>query len=141
MALQTLTDEMTELINNQLAILSTSNEENFPQVGPKGSMRVLDKQHLIYDEKTARQALHNLKENSKATVLVMDLARHRAMRFEGTTHIYTEGEFFEKSKANAEKDGFPAPAAAVVIDIERIFNLGSGRDGDYLLAGEFYNEL
>jgi predicted pyridoxine 5'-phosphate oxidase superfamily flavin-nucleotide-binding protein len=103
-------------------------------------MRVLDDQHLIYNEKTNRQARHNLEENGNAAVLQFDLESGQAYRFEGKAHIYSEGQLFDEALAAATKDKQPIPRAVVVIDMERIYNLGSYRYGDYLLAGEPYED-
>ncbi len=61
----TLTQDMKDMIGAQLNYLATADENGNPQVGPKGTMRVLDDHHLIYNEETGKQAWHNFRVQRK----------------------------------------------------------------------------
>ena len=69
-----LTDEQIEFFKTHLAYLSTVDKNGEPQIGPKQSMKVLDNGHLQYLEKTKAHAYENLKNGSKAAVVVADWA-------------------------------------------------------------------
>ncbi|WP_353989229.1 pyridoxamine 5'-phosphate oxidase family protein [Pediococcus argentinicus] len=98
------------------------------------SLRVLDDQHLIYNEMTAKQTLRNIQANGKAIVAVADLPTMKGYRFAGPAKVYTDGEYFDNALEWA-KQGHPAPKAAVVITIEKIWTLDAGPK-----AGEPYTE-
>lgn len=68
-----LTDEQIEFFKTHLAYLSTVDKNGEPQIGPKQSMKVLDNGHLQYLEKTKAHAYENLKNGSKAAVVVADV--------------------------------------------------------------------
>lgn len=83
-----LTEEMKNMLKSQLPFLATTGIDGKPQVGPKGSLHVLDDSHLIYFEHTFRQAYDNLSSNHLAAVAVADRGAQQGFRFEGTAHIH-----------------------------------------------------
>ncbi|TWW13312.1 sugar ABC transporter substrate-binding protein [Dellaglioa algida] len=129
-----LTEDMKKMISEQLNFLSTADENGFPQVGPKGSMRVFDDTHLIYNEETAKQALHNLQDNGRAAVAVVDRPNLKGFRFEGTARLFDSGEIFDNAVAFGAERHLPETHYAVVIDIERIYKLDAGPTAGDMIA-------
>lgn len=129
-----LTKEMQDMVNNQLSFLATTNEAGLPQVGPKGSLHVLDETHLIYFEHTFRHAYHNLKRNGSAAVAVADRPAQKGFRFEGSVQIH-EDDAFAKKILDPTKiyEKFPR-AAVVVIDVERIYKLDNNLEAGTQIA-------
>ena len=103
-----LTDKEQEFFNTHLAYLSTVDANGEPQVGPKQSMKVVDESHLEYLEKTRQHAYENLKNGSKAAVVVADVPSHTNVRIKGTAHLQEDKK---------DESGF----IPVIIDIEEIF--------------------
>ena len=133
----TLTQDMKDMIGAQLNFLSTVDEAGNPQVGPKGTMRVLDDHHLIYNEETGKQAWHNLHENGKAAVAVVDRPALKGFRFEGTIEgFHTDDQIFEDAKAFAAERHLPPAIAAVVITIDRIYKLDATPEAGDLIDGD-----
>lgn len=97
----TLTQEMKDMIGSQLNFLATADENGNPQVGPKGTMRVFDDHHLIYNEETGRHAWHNLQQNGKAAVASVDRSKLKGFRFEGTVEIHKDDQIFDDAQAFA----------------------------------------
>ncbi|MFD1392361.1 pyridoxamine 5'-phosphate oxidase family protein [Lacticaseibacillus jixianensis] len=124
----TLTQEMKDMIGSQLNFLATTDENGNPQVGPKGTMRVFDDTHLIYNEETGRHAWHNLQQNGKAAVASVDRSKLKGFRFEGTVAIHKDDQIFEDAQAFAKSKHLPAAIAAVVISVDRIIKLDAGPD-------------
>ena len=69
-----LTDAMKEIIEKQLAYVSTVSNEGMPNIGPKRSMRILDENTLIYNENTGKQTMNNILANGKVAVAYADWA-------------------------------------------------------------------
>ena len=63
-----LTDVMKEMIEKELAYVSTVSNDGIPNIGPKRSMRLLDEHTLIYNENTGKQTMKNLIDNGKVAV-------------------------------------------------------------------------
>ena len=122
-----LTQAMKDMIGAQLNFLSTADEDGNPQVGPKGTMRVLDDTHLIYNEQTGKQAWHNLHVNGKAAVATVDHAALKGFRFEGHVEgFHDDDQIYQDSVKFAEERHLPAVIAAVVIAIDRVYLLDAG---------------
>ncbi len=129
-----LTVEMQKMIKDQFPFLATTDENGYPKIGPKGSLQVLDENHLIYYEHTFRHAYHNLQHNQHAAVAVVDREAQKGFRFEGTAHIH-EGDALADNILSATKifDRFPR-AAVVIIDVERIYKLDNNLEAGTRLA-------
>lgn len=126
-----LTSEMKELFASEFPFLATADKNGNPKVGPKGSFKVYDDEHLAYVEWTGKEAFANLKACGKAAVAVASKPKNAGFRFEGTAHIYypNSPEYTEAK----EKGGFGDGIAIVVIDVERIYQLkASAQSGDLL---------
>jgi predicted pyridoxine 5'-phosphate oxidase superfamily flavin-nucleotide-binding protein len=128
-----LTQEMKEMIADQQCYVATVNADSTPNIGPKRSTRVVDDEHLAYNEGTAKQTWENVKRGSKVAIAVADRDLLRGFRFVGTPEAVTSGELYDQAAAMAEKMGFPAPKAVVKVKIERIFNLSVPGAGDEML--------
>lgn len=122
----TLTEDMQQMIGAQLNFLATADENGNPQVGPKGTMRVLDEHHLMYNEETGHHAWHNLQVNGRAAVAVVDRAAKKGFRFEGPIKIHTDDAIFEEAQEFANARHLPAAIAAVVITVDKVVRLDAG---------------
>lgn len=127
-----LTDEMKDLIKVQLAYIATVDEQGNPNIGPKRTMRVLDDTHLIFCENTNGQHHANIKANGKISVAFVDREANKGFRFTGKATSYTDQAKMDLAK---ELVGTAPKAAAVIIDIEKMYTLDSGP-----LAGKLIKE-
>ncbi|BDR56775.1 pyridoxamine 5'-phosphate oxidase family protein [Xylocopilactobacillus apis] len=130
-----LTSDMKEMLKSQLSFLSTTDGKNNPQVGPKGTMRILDDEHLLYDEHTGKQAWENIHVNPKVAVAVANHEAYKGYRFEGTAEIHQGDQIYADAEKFASDGHLPHPVAAIVINIERIYYLDAGPK-----AGELVEE-
>ena len=72
--------------------LATSTADGTPDVGPKGSMFVADKDHLAYLERTHRNHLANLKANPHVAVMFLDREADIPLaRFFGVAELLESG--------------------------------------------------
>lgn len=127
-----LTDEMKDLIKVQLSYIATVDEQGNPNIGPKRTMRVLDDTHLIFCENTNGQHHANIKANGKISVAFVDREANKGFRFTGKATSYTDQAKMDLAK---ELVGTAPKAAAVIIDIEKMYTLDSGP-----LAGKLIKE-
>lgn len=63
-----LTAEQKQFFYETMDFLSTSGVDGKPQIGPKGSLYVLDDENLVYFEYTYGQVFENVKANPKVAV-------------------------------------------------------------------------
>lgn len=120
-----LTQEMKDLVANFQCFVATVNPDGTPNVGPKRSTRVLDDEHLAYNEVTGKQTWANVAKGSQVAIAVVDRETMRGFRFVGSPEVITSGEVFEQSVAMMRQRGLLAPLTAVVkVKVEKIYNLG-----------------
>ncbi len=126
-------DQMKDLVNNALAngcpcILATVSGDGEPDIGYKGSMMVFDDSSLAYWERTKRQHMKNVKENSKVVVLFRDTKSKAAWRFHGKATLHEDGAIREQVMARTVKEELDKDperkGAAVVISLDKITNMG-----------------
>ena len=127
-----LTDQMREMIDNALAngspcILATAAADGEPDIGYKGSMMVFDNESLAYWERTRRQHLKNVLENSKVVVLFRDPKTRVNFRFHGVAAVHQDGTIREQVMSRTVKDEIDKDperkGAAVVIRVSKVTNL------------------
>ena len=127
-----LTDQMREMIDNALAtgspcILATAAADGEPDIGYKGSMMVFDNESLAYWERTRRQHLKNVQENSKVVVLFRDPKTRVNFRFHGVATVHQDGAIREQVMSRTVKDEIDKDperkGAAVVIRVSKVTNL------------------
>ena len=118
-----LTQEIKDLIGEQLAYIATVDENGNPNIGPKRTMRVLDDEHLIFCENTDGKHHANIKNNGKIAIAFVKREDNKGFRIVGAAKSYTDEEHMNLAK---EKAGVMPKAAAVIIDIEKIYTLDSG---------------
>ena len=125
-----LTEEMKTLVANQQSFIATASPEGIPNIGPKGSTRVLDDEHIVFFEMTGRRTYENLKKNPNIAIAVLDREKMQGYRFVGKAELVTEGELYQQAKQFAEAMKLPtAPQAAVKVKVEEIYNIGVPEPG------------
>ena len=137
-----MTDEMKELLGSALAdrmacLVGTATKDGRPQISPKGSVMVFDKENLAYWERTLRTALDNVAENPQVVIYYNNSETRVRWRFYGTATVHESGPIREEVMSRtvqAELDRDPdRKGVAVVVKVDLINDLGGNviqqRDG------------
>ena len=120
-----LTSEIKKIINEQLCLIVTVNKQGKPNVAPKGTMRVLNNEELVYAEIFGGTTLQNILDNPEAImVAAVDRETKKLVRLRGKAEVIKEGELYEKITKQVEemKRGFPKPKAAIKIKVTEIIS-------------------
>jgi predicted pyridoxine 5'-phosphate oxidase superfamily flavin-nucleotide-binding protein len=80
-------------------VLATADGEGRPDLGFKGSMLVLDPEHLAYWERTRGQHLTNVRANPHVAVFYFNRARKLSLRFFGDAEIFERGPEWDRIMA------------------------------------------
>jgi len=121
--------------DNCVCMLATIGE-NGPNISPKGSMIVLDDDHLAYWERSKRGALENILKDPRVAVMYSNKAAQERgelnqpggiFRFYGTAEIHERGEFRDKIRTMLQEREINHEGAeegfAVVIKLDRAENM------------------
>ena len=127
-----LTDEMKDLLYTALAdgyacLLGTASKDGEPQIGPKGSMMVYDRDTLAYWERTKRTALENVGENPNVMIYYNHAEKRLRWRFQGKATADPEGPVREdvmSKTIQVELDRDPGlQGVAVLVKVDKITDL------------------
>lgn len=122
----TLTDEMKQFIQDNLAFVATVSEDGIPDLGPKMSMFVLDDQHLAYHERTGGQTYRNLENGSPLVVAFVNFEQKKGYRFRGEVVLHTDDDIYNEQVKLAEQRGTKKPECVPVLEIGQIEDLSAG---------------
>jgi predicted pyridoxine 5'-phosphate oxidase superfamily flavin-nucleotide-binding protein len=121
-----LSGEMKAMFGKQLAVVATASKDGIPNVGPKGSLHVVDDETLCYSEGTGEKTFRNLKENPRVSVLLVDREQGDGYQIKGGAELLTSGSLFEREARAQEERKRPRPKTIVKISIEEIYSVKPG---------------
>lgn len=122
-----LNETMKAFMQENLAYVATVDKDGNPNIGPKRTARILDDEHIIYNENTGGQTMRNLEDNGKIAIAYVNYEKLDGYRFVGTAEVYHDGPYMEQALAWTAEHKKGNPKAAVVMKIERIFTLKIGK--------------
>ncbi|GAA2045372.1 pyridoxamine 5'-phosphate oxidase family protein [Yaniella flava] len=115
-----ITDHMAKVLDEQLAFIATSSSDGAPNIGPKGSIGVLDDTALIYDETTGGQTLQNIQDGSPVTIAVVDRAWKNGYRFTGRAELLDAGDIFTTRVAARNDRGKAPQICSVLVHVDTV---------------------
>lgn len=87
-----ITQDMVDTIESaKLMFVATVRPDGKPNVSPKGSLRALDDDHLIFADIASPQTVENLRHQADVEVNVVDFLSRRGYRFRGTAEVLETG--------------------------------------------------
>ena len=78
------------------ALVATADKEGKPSVSAKGSLRVIDDEHLVFADIHSPGTINNLKENPEIAVLCLNAATRKGCRIWGKAEVMSSGELFDQ---------------------------------------------
>ena len=117
-----LSEEMKRLVERQrLGFVATICPDGTPNLSPKGTVSVLDDEHLIFADIRSPGTVSNLRTNPNVEVNVVDHFVRKGYRFKGTAQVLDSGSDFDRHVAFFSKRGlFDAPGRIRAIVIVRV---------------------
>jgi predicted pyridoxine 5'-phosphate oxidase superfamily flavin-nucleotide-binding protein len=120
--------QVREFLPGKLAWVATAASDGTPNATPKGSLRVLDDQHVLFVDLHSLNTRQNLEQNPKVAVTVIDPATHAGFQIKGTAEIIVSGALYEQEVLELwrKSRALPRPKAVVKIHVEAIYYLSAG---------------
>jgi uncharacterized protein len=133
-----LTNDMKRLVEQQrLGFVATVCADGTPNLSPKGTVCVLDDDHLMFADIRSPGTVANLRTNPNIEVNVVDPLVRKGYRFKGQAYVLEKGTDFERLitvfAGRAMPDAPRRIRAIVVARIDRAHALispGYDRDPD-----------
>jgi predicted pyridoxine 5'-phosphate oxidase superfamily flavin-nucleotide-binding protein len=111
-----LTAEMKEMVAAlRLCYVATVTPEGRPNLSPKGSLKVLDDDHLAFIDIMSPGTMRNLNSNPYVEINMVDPFLRRGYRFKGICEVFTAGPVYDEVANELwNREGRQYPANAVV---------------------------
>ena len=92
-----LTEEAKKAIGTiRPSLVATASKTGKPNVSAKGSLRVLDDEHVLFADVASPRTITNIKENPQVAVICLDTAARKGCPIWGRGEILNSGELFNK---------------------------------------------
>ena len=119
-----LSEEMKQLVERQrLGFVATVCPDGTPNLSPKGTVCVLDDDHLIFADIRSPGTVSNLRTNPNVEVNVVDHFVRKGFRFKGTAQVLDAGADFARHVRFFSERGMPdAPRrirAIVIVHVDQ----------------------
>jgi predicted pyridoxine 5'-phosphate oxidase superfamily flavin-nucleotide-binding protein len=99
-----ISDEAKKAIGEiRPSLLATASRTGKPNVSAKGSLRVLDDEHVVFADIASPRTVANIKENPQVAVICLDAAARKGCRIWGKGSIFDSGELFDQLTAEYAK--------------------------------------
>ena len=124
----TIPKHVQEFLPGKLAWVATAASDGTPNTTPKGSLRLLDDQHIVFADLFSLKTRRNLEQNRKVAVTVIDTATNIGYQFKGTAELLSSGRLFEETveELKQKSSALPAPTYVVKIGVEAIYDQSVG---------------
>jgi len=110
-----LSEEAKALIKDtHPGFIATASKTGRPNVSPKGSLRVLDDEHVVFADIHSPHTIANLVENPQVAALVFEPTTRHGCRIWGTAEILSSGGLFDQINAELSSRNMQARNIVVV---------------------------
>jgi predicted pyridoxine 5'-phosphate oxidase superfamily flavin-nucleotide-binding protein len=132
----TIPKHVQEFLPDKLAWVATSTLEGIPNVTPKGSVRMLDNEHMMFADLFSGKTRHNLEQNPKVAVTVIDPDTNVGYQIKGTAELISSGPLFERMAQSLKHKSavLPSPKYLVKISVEAVFDQSAGPTAGHQIA-------
>jgi hypothetical protein len=125
-----------EFLPGKMGWVGTSTPDGLPNVTPKGTLRLLDDQHVIFADLFSLKTRQNLEKNPRVAVTVMDMASAKGYQLKGTAELISSGPLFEQFAEQLKQGNpsLPAPKYVVKIAVESVYDQSVGPEAGKRIA-------
>ncbi|MFA5043324.1 MAG: pyridoxamine 5'-phosphate oxidase family protein [Kiritimatiellia bacterium] len=128
--------EVQEFLRGKMAWVATAATDGMPNTTPKGSIEIIDDEHLVFADLFSRKTRENLKANSKVAVTVIDAETHKGYQIKGSAEMLESGPLFEKMAEELKKAPMELPPLQYVvrITVESVYDQSVGPEAGKQMA-------
>jgi hypothetical protein len=128
--------ELQEFLKGKQGWIATAAKDGTPNVSIKGSLRLLDDEHLVFADIFSLKTRKNLLENPRVAIMVYEDGSRRGYMFKGAAELFASGPLYDQTVENMNKvmPQLPAPKYVVKVSIESIYDQSAGPNGGKQIA-------
>lgn len=131
-----LPKEVQEFMKGKMGWVATASPDGVPNATPKGSVRVIDDEHIVFADLFSRKTRENLLKNPKVAVTVIDEKSFKGYQIKGSAELLTAGELFDRVSDELKKVPMklPPPTYVVKITVEKVYDQSVGPEAGKQIA-------
>ena len=120
--------ELQEFMKGKMAWVATASPDGVPNTTPKGTVQVIDDEHIIFADLFSLKTRDNLQKNPKVAVTVVDLEKYKGYQFKGSAQLVDSGPMFDQMVEQLKKAPMqlPHPKYVVIITVDSVFDQSVG---------------
>jgi predicted pyridoxine 5'-phosphate oxidase superfamily flavin-nucleotide-binding protein len=127
--------QVREFFAGKMGWVATCSADGEPNVTPKGTVQVLDDQHVVFGDLFSLKTRQNLEQNPKVAVTVIDPGTAKGYQVKGTAELLTSGPLFDKLAAQIKDKGIGMPLHyAVKIRVEAVYDQSASPEAGKRIA-------
>ena len=109
--------EVQEFLKGKMAWVATASSDGMPNTTPKGSVKIIDDEHIVFADLFSKKTRENLQANPKVAVTVADMATYKGYQIKGSAELLESGPLFEKMAEELKKAPKKLPPLQYVVQI------------------------
>jgi uncharacterized protein len=125
-----------EFLPGKMGWVATATKDGVPNTTPKGSIRVLDDQHIVFADLFSFKTRQNLEQNPRVAVTVVDMASHMGYQIKGTAELISSGPLYDQMAEELKQKsvGLPSLKYLVKITVEAVYDQSVGPNAGKQIA-------
>jgi predicted pyridoxine 5'-phosphate oxidase superfamily flavin-nucleotide-binding protein len=129
-----ISKEIKEFMEGKLGWVATADKAGVPNLAPKGTVKAIDDETLVFADLFSLKTRANLEQNAQVAVAVVD--KMAGYQFKGKVELLTSGPIFEEVSGGVKKamPDLPGIKYAVKISVDSIYSLSPGPDAGKKIA-------
>lgn len=121
-------EEVQEFLSGKMAWVATASPDGTPNATPKGSVKVVDEEHVVFADLFSRKTRENLMANPKVSITVGDEATATGFQIKGSAELLDSGPLYEGMAEALKKapQELPPLQYVVYITVDSIYDQSVG---------------
>ena len=122
--------EIQEFLPGKMGWVATATLDGVPNVTPKGSVKVLDDEHVIFVDLFSRKTRENLEKNPRVAVTVVDEKNFKGYQMKGSAELLASGPLYDRAVEELKQAPMklPPPKYVVKIAVDSVYDQSVGPD-------------
>ena len=109
--------EVQEFLSGKMAWVATATSDGMPNTTPKGSVQVIDDEHVVFADLFSRKTRENLQANPQVAITVADEATFKGYQIKGSAEMLESGPLFEQMAEGLKQAPMELPPLQYVVHI------------------------
>ena len=129
-------EAVQEFLSGKMAWVATAGVDGMPNTTPKGSVRVVDDEHLVFADLFSRKTRENLQANPQVAITVADNATTEGYQIKGIAELQESGTIFEQMAEGLKNapQTFPPLQYVIYITVESVYDQSVGPEAGKQIA-------